>query len=296
MREFIILTDSSCDLSLEDRQNYGIEYVKMHVSSNGKQYEADLDWKDISFADFYNEMRKGARFITAQVNSAEYKTAFEKYLSDGKDILYIGCSSGLSGSVRASCVTRDELLSAYPNSKIICIDSLTSCMGLGLICITASNLRAQGKTIDEVASWVEENKLKVHQEATVEKLTWLKQAGRISAASAFFGGLLNVKPIFISDEIGANLAVEKVKGRKNSYAKIAERFAQRVENVEHQKLFVVHGDCENDAKDFIEEIKKALPDYLKGTEIQIRRLGPIIGATCGPGTLGLYYFGNGNLK
>lgn len=296
MKEFVILTDSCCDLDLEDRQKHGIEYVKMHFTLNGKQYDADLDWKDISFSEFYGEMRKGNRIITAQVNSAEYKIAFEKYLNEYKDVLYIGCSSALSSSVKASYVARDEVLEDFPTSKVICIDSLSACLGLGTLCITASNLRAQGKSIDEVATWIEENKLKVHQEATVEKLTWLKQAGRVSAASAFFGGLLNVKPIIISDENGANVAVEKVKGRKVSYAKIAERFAKRVKTVEYQKLFVVHGDCENDAKELVEEVKKVLPESLKGTEISIRKLGPIIGASCGPGTLGLYYFGNGELR
>ena len=161
------------------------------------------------------------------------------------------------------------------------------------MCITASKFRAQGKSIDEIANWIEENKLKVHQEATVEKLTWLKQAGRVSAASAFFGGLLNVKPIIVSDENGANVAIEKVKGRKVSMARIAQRFAERVENVDYQKLFIVHGDCEEDAKVLVDEVKKVLPEGLKELEIEVRKLGPIIGATCGPGTLGLYYFGNG---
>lgn len=293
MREFIILTDSCSDLELNDRQKYGIEYVKMHFSSNGKEYVADLDWSDISFKDFYDEMRKGNRFITAQVNFIEYKTTFEQFLKEGKDVLYIGCSSALSSSVKASCVAREEVLKEFPLGKIICIDSLMACMGLGLLCITASKFRAQGKSIDEIANWIEENKLKVHQEATVEKLTWLKQAGRVSAASAFFGGLLNVKPIIISDENGANVAIEKVKGRKMSMARIAQRFAERVENVDYQKLFMVHGDCEEDAKVLVDEVKKVLPEGLKELEIEVRKLGPIIGATCGPGTLGLYYFGNG---
>ena len=293
MREFIILTDSCCDLEVNDRQKYGIEYVKMHFSSNGKDYVADLDWSDISFKDFYDEMRKGNRFITAQVNFIEYKTTFERFLKEGKDVLYIGCSSALSSSVKASCVAKDEVLKEFPFGKIICIDSLMACMGLGLLCITASKFRAQGKSIDEIANWIEENKLKVHQEATVEKLTWLKQAGRVSATSAFFGGLLNVKPIIISDENGANVAIEKVKGRKVSLVRIAQRFAERVESVDYQKLFVVHGDCEEDAKVLIEEVKKVLPEGMKELEIELRKLGPIIGATCGPGTLGLYYFGNG---
>lgn len=291
MRKYVIITDSCSDLEIGEREQYKIEYIKMHYSVNGEQYEADLDWQNVSFGDFYNIMRNGNRIITAQINTAEYTIEFEKYLKEGYDILYIGCSSALSSSIKASHVARDGLLEKYPDGKIICIDSLNACMGLGLLCIMASKLREEGKTIEEVATWVEDNRRYVHQEATPEKLIWLKQAGRISASKAFIGGLLNVKPIIISDVNGANVSVEKVKGRTASFERIAQRFKERFVNYPYQMIYIVHGDCIADAEALASEVKKALPEEAKDMPINIRKLGPIIGATCGPGIVGLYFFG-----
>ena len=290
MKNYVILTDSCSDLDKADREKYNIEYIKMHYTIEGLQGEADLDWGKVSFSDYYNVMRSGNRIITAQVNESEYEKEFEKHLKSNCDILYIGCSSALSGSVSASYVARDKVLKNYKEAKIICVDSLNASMGLGLLCIGASNLRNQGKTIEEVGLWVEKQRKFIRQEATVEKLTWLKLAGRVSFASAFFGGILNVKPIIISDSNGANVAVEKVKGRKNSLLKIAERCKNAFANCDMQRVYIVHGDCENDAEELKREVEKVLADNLN-LKIEIRPLGPIIGASCGPGTLGLYYFG-----
>ena len=291
MKKFVIVTDSCSDLDKIERDRYNIDYIKLHYSYDGKQSDADLDWGNVSFKDFYDIMRGGTRIITAQVNVEEYKLAFEKYLKEGLDILYLGCSSALSGSVKASYVARDELLKAYPDRKIICIDTLNPCLGQGILCMVASELRAEGKTIEEVAAWVEEHRKFVHQEATVDKLTWLKQAGRVSAASAFFGGLLNVKPIIINDAIGANVAIEKVKGRKVSMNKLVERFSTDFVDYPFQKIYIVHGDCEEDANELKSLVENALPEGSKHLEVNVRKLGPIIGASCGPGTLGIYYFG-----
>ena len=291
MKKYVIVTDSCSDLEKIDREQYNIEYIKMHYAVNGEQFEADLDWQNNPFEDFYGIMRKGNRIITAQINTAEYAICFEKFLAEGFDILYIGCSSALSGSVKASYVARDELLQKYPDSKIVCVDSLNASMGLGMLCIVAAKLREEGKTIEEVAAWVEDNRRYVHQEATPEKLIWLKQAGRISASKAFIGGLLNVKPIIISDVNGANVSVEKVKGRTVSFERIAQRFNERFINYPHQMLYIVHGDCVDDANALAEEVKKALPEEAKDIKINITKLGPIIGASCGPGIIGLYFFG-----
>lgn len=291
MKKYVIVTDSCSDLDLGDRQKYDIDYIKLHFSAEGKQYEADMDWQNLTFEEFYGIMRNGNRIITAQINTTEYKIAFEKYLLDGYDILYIGCSSALSSSVKASYVARDELLEKYPESKIICIDSLTASMGIGSLCIVASKLRAEGKTVEEVAAWVEENKKFMHQEATPEKLIWLKQAGRISASKAFIGGLLNVKPIIIRDVNGANVSVEKVKGRVASFQRIGERFKERFINYPHQMIHIVHGDSLQDAEALAEVIRNALPDDAKHIPVTIKKLGPVIGASCGPGMIGVYYFG-----
>ena len=289
MKDFVIITDSCSDLEKELREKYNIDYVPMSFSCEGKEYSASLDWESLSAPQFYNMMREGKIFKTAQVNAFQYKQKFTDYLKQGKDILSISCSSGLSNSVNESKKVAKELLHKYPDNKIICIDSLNSCYGLGLICITASTLRAEGRTIEEVAEYIEANKLKVNQECTVEKLTYLKKAGRVSAASAFFGGLLSVKPIIISDRKGNNNAVEKVKGRKSSIERIAERFAQEYEAHPYQKLFFAHADCEQD----VELLKTAVLSKIDATDLEIHTgyVGPIVGASAGPGTIAVYFFG-----
>ena len=289
MKKFVIVTDSCSDLDKDLRELYDVDYLPMHFTGGGKDYVASLDWEEISATEFYQKMREGTRFITSQVNAASYMERFEKYIQDGYDILSVSCSSALSSSVIASYHVRDELLKKYPDSKIICVDSLNSCYGLGLLCIRASELRAEGKTIEETAAWIEANRKKINQECTVEKLGYLKQAGRVSAASAFFGGLLNVKPIIVSDVNGQNAAEEKVKGRKVSIARLAERFREEYEDLPYQRIHIAHADCLAEAEELKSAISAIVPD--KAKDIRIGYVGPIVGASAGPGTLAVYFYG-----
>ena len=222
MKKFVIVSDSCCDLNEELRKKYDIEYIPMGIAYNGKSTIADLDWKEISVKDYYQMMKDDIRVTTFQITKEQYLSRFEEYLKNGYDILSISCSSALSASVHASYKARDELLAKYPESKIICIDSLISCYGLGLLCIIASNMRSEGKQIEEVAKFIEENKLKSNQFGTVADLKYIKRAGRITATKALFGTLFNVKPIIISDIKGQNVSVEKSKGRKNVISRMAE--------------------------------------------------------------------------
>lgn len=288
MKKFVIISDSCCDLNKEVREKYDIDYIPMHLSCDDKLFDADLDWKEVSQKEFYNLMREGKRIKTAQITALEYKKVFQEYVDKGYDILSISCSSALSSSVNASCLVRDELMANNPQTQIYCIDSLNSCFGLGMMCIRASEMRAEGKSISEVAAWLEENKLKFNQEATVESLKYLKQAGRVSAVSAFFGGLLNIKPIIISDTKGQNLAVEKIKGRKASFERIAERVKEEFGN-DDKRIFIGHGDCIEDCEELKKTIANALSD--DSVEFIIDYIGPIIGASCGPGVLGVYFMG-----
>ncbi len=289
MKKFVIITDTCSDLTGELRKKYDIEYVQMYFSYDGVEYPASLDWEKISEKGFYDLMREGKRIRTAQVSASSYREAFEKAILDGCDVLSLSCSSALSASVEISYQIRDELMQKYPDSKIICIDTINACMGLGLLCLRASELRAEGKTIEETAEWIMANRKKVNQECTVDKLSYLKNAGRVSAASAFFGGLLSVKPIIISDIWGLNTSIEKVKGRKTSIDRIIERFMEEYEDFPYQKVFVSHADCIDEAN----EIKKRLEVILegKGVEVQTCYIGPTVGATVGPGTLSIYFFG-----
>ncbi len=289
MKKFVIISDSCCDLTKEERANYDIDYVHMHYVYNDESHPADLDWTDEERARFYQMMRDGVRVTTSQATEGDYLEHFEKAIKDGYDILSISCSSALSASVEASRRAREELLKKYPEAKIFCVDSLNSCRGLGVLCLTASELRAEGKSVEEVASWVEAHKIEANQECTPEKLTYLKKAGRVSATSAFFGALLSIKPIIISDAKGRNLAVEKVKGRKNSLSRVVERMQERYEEVPYQKVNIVHADCPEEAELLQKEVVARFPS-LDG-KITVSWIGPIIGASCGPGTLAIYFFG-----
>ena len=289
MKKFVIVTDSCSDLDRVLREKYDVDYIPMHISCEGKDYEANLDWEaGLTAKEFYDMMRAGKRFTTAQITANQYKDAFSKYLADGYDILSISCSSAFSASVATSRTVAEELKADYPDAKIFCIDSLIACAGLGNLCIAASKMRAEGKTIEEVAAWVEENKLTSNQESTAESLKYLKQAGRVSAAAAFFGGIFQVKPIVISDATGMNFSCEKVKGRANSITRLAERMKDEYLESPYQSVIVEHADCPEGADQLIAEIKKLLPDV---SIDYVTNFGPIIGATVGPGMLGVFFFG-----
>jgi len=288
MKKYVILTDSGSDLDKSLREKYDIDYVCMHFSCEGKDYDADLDWENISAKEFYDAMREGKRFITAQVNVEQYKTAFEKYAQEGKDVLYVATSSGISAGIQASRVAREEVLKKYPDMKIVCIDALRACFALGLLAIRASELRAEGKTIEENAQWIEENKMTVNMIGSVDSLTYLKRAGRVSATSAFFGGLLNIKPIIIADAKGHNFALSKVKGRKVSLERIADMIKEAWEDVPYQRLMICHADCIEEA----EELKQMIFVRLgKEVEAHIGYVGSAVGSAVGPGMIGAFCFG-----
>ncbi len=286
MKDFVIISDSCCDLDAATRAKYGVEYIPMRVLYDGNDIPADLDWGTLSSKQFYDMMRSGTRFRTAQINAEKFREVFSGHLKAGKDVLYIACSSALSSSWSNSVQARDALLKEFPDSKIFCIDSRNACMGLGIMCMTASDMRAAGSPIEEVAAYTEEHKQEVNQFATVESLSYLKRAGRVSTTSAVFGGLMQVKPVIISDTDGQNVAVEKVMGRKKSIARLAELFKEAFRDCEHQYVYVMHADCPEGAR----ELKALVEAALAGRDVPVHTagIGPIIGATTGPGTLAVY--------
>jgi len=289
MKEFAIMTDSSCDLSTENRAKYNIDYIDMRILYEDKDIPADLDWKVLGMKEFYDLMRNGVRMRTAQVNAAEFERDFEKYIQEGKDVLYIACSSGLSSSFKQSLIARDKVLEKYPDAKIICVDARRASHGLGILCLTAAELRDEGKSMEEIAEYVEKHCQEIQQVGSVDSLVYLRRAGRVGALASVFGGLLQVKPIIVSDILGQNIAVEKVKGRKNSLIRIADMIAESYTPHEHQRIFVVHADCETEAEQLRGLILERIPE--KDVPIFIEPLGPIIGASTGPGMIAAYCYG-----
>lgn len=280
MREFVIFSDSTCDLPLQMRQEYGIEYVPMNYVVDGTEYKASLDWESHTAKEYYDLMRSGLRVFTTQVPKDVYYEAFKAVLEEGKDIVYISCSSALSASINAARLVAQELAQEYPDAGIFCIDSLISSLGQGYLAMEASRKRAEGMNAADTAAYIESIKLCVNQCGTVASLEYLRRAGRVKASKAFFGNLFGVKPLIISDRKGQNYAYKKAKGVANARAAIAEHIVDAAEGT-YDELFLSHADCEEDIHLLKEEILKIAPFK----SVTISTIGPIVGASVGPGTV-----------
>lgn len=294
MNKIIILTDSSSNLNSSDRELFGVEeIIPMHYFLDGVMHDADGDWKEISYKDYYDAMRNGARAKSAQVNAAQYKEAFVKYLDKGYDVLSISCTSALSSSVKESFTARDELQPKYPDQKIRCIDSACCNYALALLIKDAAKLRDEGKDIDEIVEFIESVKLNYNEIGTVEKLTYLRAAGRVSASAAFFGGLFAVKPIIIYDTVGHNIAVAKVKGRRKSFEEIGDMVKKYADVTEHKTIYIAHADAIEDAEEVAEIIQSKYEEKL---QIVFGVVEPVVGSSVGPGTLILGFYASKDMR
>ncbi len=286
MNDFVIIADSTCDLDKQTRQQYGIEYVAMNYIIDDVEYVASLDWESHSSEEYYNLLRSGKRIFTTQVPKNIYYDKFKAVVESGKDLIYISCSSALSGSVNTALLVAKELKSEYPDAGIFCIDSLISSLGQGYLLIQASKLRSEGKSAEETAKHIEDIKLCVNQCGTVASLEYLRRAGRVKASKAFFGNLFGVKPIIISDRLGQNYAYKKAKGTANSRIAIAEHIKEAANGV-YDTLYISHADCIKDAEILRDEILKIAPFK----NVVIGTIGPIVGASVGPGTVISFCYG-----
>ena len=289
MNKFAIFIDSTGDLPIDLRKEFDIDYCPMMLNIDGKDVVASLDYdQGYSPKELYDIMRNGTRVFTSQVPNQTFLDKFEPVLKEGLDILYIGCSSALSASVAAAeLLAKNHLRPAFPERKIVCFDSKISCYGQGEMAISASKLRKEGKSLEEVVAWLEENKFKFNQFATVATLSYLKRAGRVSAGSAFFGNMFGVKPILISDCKGQNFAIEKVKGTKPSLTRLVELALEAAGDPAGKTFYVCHADDIAAAKFVESELHTRAP----GAKTYLGPLGPIIGASTGPGTTAIYVYG-----
>lgn len=287
MREFKIFTDSCSDLGKDMREKMNIDYIRMRLIRNGETMNASLDWDEYSVQDLYGWLKAGDDVKTNLPQITEFYNKWRPYLEKGIDILYICCSSALSGTISVSLIARDQLLEEFPDAKIICIDSLAGSMTEGLVAYMAALQQQAGKSLEETAEWVEANKLKCNQFATVETLTYLGKSGRIKTSKAFFGNLFKVKPIFISDAHGNNYTVGKAKGRKASMEVLVKGIVDTIENPQESIVFIGHADDLEAA----EYLKKRIEEEVNPKEIYVNYIGPIVGITCGPGTIGTFCFG-----
>ena len=229
-------------------------------------------------------MRSGKVIKTSLINEDTFIKNFEKYLREGHDILYIGMTSGISGTYNASVLASDSLKEMYPDRRIVTIDSLSVSLGLGLLVYYAALLKEKGKSIDEIKEWIEENKLKMRHQFTVEDLMFLKRGGRIPTTVAIIGSVLNIKPLLKVDKTGILVNIGKARGRKNSLDKIFETL-ECAEDIENQYIGITHGDCIDDVNYLVNKIK----EKYKPKDIIINYVDPVIGAHSGPGTMALFF-------
>ena len=286
MRDYIVLTDSTSDLTLEMRQQFGIAYVPMQYIIDGVEYKASLDWESHDPKTYYNLMREGKRVYTSQITRETYTEAFQKAIDEGKDVVYISCSSALSASVNMARLVAAEMMEQNPGAGLYCVDSLISSLGQGYLVMEASRKRAEGLDCAATAAYIESIKLKVNQCGTVGSLEYLRRAGRVKASKAFFGNLFGVKPLIISDIKGQNYAYKKAKGAGNARIAIAEHIVEAADGV-YEELLLTHADCQEDIELLKEEILKRAPFK----KITVNAIGPIVGASVGPGTVIAYCFG-----
>lgn len=287
MREYVITTDNNADLPVEyyKEHNVGCMYFSYTMD--------DVLYKQGSYmpeGEFYGKMRAGSMPTTAQVNPEEARLLFEPYLKEGKDILHIAFSSGLSGTYNSCRIAVAELREEYPDRIITIIDSLAASLGQGLLVYLTQKLKEEGADMQTAAEWAENHRKNIVHLFTVDDLNHLYRGGRVSKTTAVLGGMLNIKPILYVDDEGKLIPIGKVRGRKKSILELASLMDEKLGSHKDtcDTIFISHGDCLEDAKILAEKIKAR---YQINTEI-INYVGSVIGAHSGPGTLALFFVGD----
>ena len=280
---FFIVTDSSCDLPqwlLDTYEDFALCPLTFTIDG---EINPPLDNKA-----FYDRLRKGSRSQTSQVNPDAFLNVYRKAAGEGLDVLYVGFSSGLSGTVesgaKAAVIARQE----FPERQFIVVDTLSASCGEGCLVDKAVELRNSGKSLIETAQWLEDNKLKLHHWYTVDDLHFLQRGGRVSASAAWFGSTLRVKPVMNMDSAGHLIPREKVIGRKRSISALFHKLQVHGIRENNRKIFISHGDCEEEVKMLADMIRKEW-----GTEeFVVSYVGNVIGSHTGPGVIALYFFGD----
>ena len=287
MREYKILTDSTTDLSPQLVAQTGVTVLPMTYTIGEKSYRNDPEETELSSGDFYDMLRGGAMSTTSQINVETFREVAGKMARDGFDVLYVGFSSGLSGTFNSARIAFEDLSAEYPEHKFLAVDSLCASMGEGLLVYHAAQQQKAGRSIEETARWLEENKLHLAHWFTVDDLNHLKRGGRVSGAAAFFGTMLNIKPVLHVDDAGHLIPMEKVRGRKASLDALVAHMEKDAVDPASQTVFISHGDCRADA----EYVADLVREKFGTQDIRIHSIGPVIGSPSGPGTVALFYLG-----
>ncbi len=291
MSDFVLSCCSTADLSKEHFESRGIEYICFHYQLDGVEYADDLG-QSIPFEEFYKRMAEGADTRTAQVNISEYLEYFEKFLEQGKDVLHVTLSSGISGSHNSAVNAALIAAERYPERKIYVVDSLAASSGFGLLMDKLADLRDEGMDIDSLREWVEANKLRMHHWFFSTDLSFYVKGGRISKAAGIFGGLLNICPLLNMDNEGRLIPRSKIRGKKKVIQEIAKRMEEFAEDrLDYAgKCYMCHSACIEDACEVADLVEAKFPK-LQG-KVLINNIGTTIGSHTGPGTVALFFWGD----
>ena len=288
---YAITCCSTADLPAQFYEKTGISYAKFHFSMNGVEYDDDLGLS-ISPEEFYQQIRQGAQPVTSQVNVQQYEDLFEPILRSGKDLIHLTLSSVISGSIGSARIAARELSERYPNRRIQIIDSLAAASGYGLLVEEAYCRQQEGMSFDQMVSWIEENKLKLHHWFFSTDLTHFRRGGRISASSAFFGNMLNICPLMNVNSQGKLVPREKIRGKKRVMGQMLRQMELHAqEGLAYKgRCFICHSDCASDARELAAMVEQAFPS-LDGP-VEIFPIGTVIGSHTGPGTVALFFWGD----
>ena len=285
MRDYIITVNSTVDTGKEWLEERNVPVIPLKYTIDGQEY---TDMYGLSDKEFFQKLREGKMSVTSQINPEEAKEMLEPYVKEGKDVLHLAFSSALSGTCNSMKIAAEELQEEYPERKLIVIDSLCACLGEGLLVYKAVQLKRAGKSLEEVAAWVEENKLHIMHNVTIDDLFHLHRGGRVSKASAIVGTMIQIKPIIHMDEHGELKVIGKERGRKKALTHIVDMAVKQSEGWDNDIVMITHGDCKEDAEFVARQVEKKMGVH----NILINCIGTVIGSHTGPGVVAVFCMGN----
>lgn len=291
MADYIITCCSTADITIDHMDKIGVDFVKFHYHMDGKAYEDDL-YTSVTPQEFFKMIADGAEPTTSQISPIQYQDLWKPYLEDGKDILHLTLSSGISGTYQSAIIAKDEIEEAYPDRKIFVIDSLAASSGYGLMVDKATENKENGMSVTENADWLEANKNKLHHWFFSTDLTSFIRGGRISKASGFFGTVLNICPLLKVNSEGKLIPQIKCRGKNKAIKEAYEKMVAHAQNGKDysDKVYMSHSDCYEDASALADLIKKNFKNI--NGEIEINNIGTVIGSHTGGGTVALFFWGD----
>lgn len=282
-----IITDSCANLTDKQIEDYGIEIISLKYYIEGKEYESYIKDEKTDYAETYRLLREKAMITTSLVSRDDCDNAIIPILESGEDVLVISFSSGLSGTYQNVKLAAEDYKEMYPDRKVIVVDSLCASLGEGMAVHYAVKLKNEGKTMEEVADWLENNKLSICHIFTIDDLFFLKRGGRLSGTSAVFGTLLGIKPLLHMADDGKLYVTGKARGRAATLEHLINSVGEKGIDVQKQDIFITHGDCEEEARYIESEVKKRYGVR----NVVVNMIDPVIGAHSGPGTLAIFFIG-----